>query len=53
MHTNTEISDNHLNCVCDSDSRNILSIGEDLYMKVTDVQTGTTLSAVLAEEEQR
>ncbi|TSL34539.1 Protein FAN [Bagarius yarrelli] len=34
------------------DSRNILSIGEDMYLKVTDVQTGTTLSTVFAEEEQ-
>lgn len=35
------------------DSRNILSVAEDLYLKVTDVQTGTVLSTVFAEEEQR
>ncbi|XP_076828575.1 protein FAN [Brachyhypopomus gauderio] len=35
------------------DSRNILSVGEDSCLKVTDVQTGMLLSNVLAEDEQR
>lgn len=54
MHTNAEISDDlSILCVCGSDSHNILSMGEDLYLKVTDVQTGTLLSTVFTEEEQR
>uniref|UniRef100_A0A3B4CVZ6 Neutral sphingomyelinase (N-SMase) activation associated factor n=1 Tax=Pygocentrus nattereri TaxID=42514 RepID=A0A3B4CVZ6_PYGNA len=35
------------------DSRNILSVGEDSCLKVTDVQTGMLLSTVPAEDEQR
>ncbi|XP_034022818.1 protein FAN [Thalassophryne amazonica] len=35
------------------DSRHILSISTDCFMKVTDVQTGMVISSVKAEEEQR
>uniref|UniRef100_A0A8B9KSY0 Neutral sphingomyelinase activation associated factor n=1 Tax=Astyanax mexicanus TaxID=7994 RepID=A0A8B9KSY0_ASTMX len=35
------------------DSRNILSVGEDSCLKVTDVQTGMLLSTIHAEDEQR
>ncbi|XP_013857082.1 protein FAN [Austrofundulus limnaeus] len=35
------------------DSRHVLSSGEDSWMKVVDVQTGTVLSSLKAEEEQR
>ncbi|KAM9839485.1 protein FAN [Aulostomus maculatus] len=35
------------------DSRHVLSVGADSYMKVIDVQTGMVMSSVKAEEEQR
>ncbi|XP_007566639.1 protein FAN isoform X1 [Poecilia formosa] len=35
------------------DSRHVLSVGDDCYMKVMDVQTGMMISSVKAEEEQR
>ncbi|KAM9827744.1 protein FAN [Neosynchiropus ocellatus] len=35
------------------DGRNVLSVGEDCCMKVTDVQTGMVMSSVKAAEEQR
>uniref|UniRef100_A0A1A8LKW8 Neutral sphingomyelinase (N-SMase) activation associated factor n=4 Tax=Nothobranchius TaxID=28779 RepID=A0A1A8LKW8_9TELE len=35
------------------DSRHVLSVGADSFMKVTDVQTGMVISSVKAEEEQR
>lgn len=39
-------------CVC-SDSRHILSVGEDSCLAVTDVQTGMLIATVHAELEQR
>ncbi|XP_037549918.1 protein FAN [Nematolebias whitei] len=35
------------------DSRHVLSVGEDFFMKVVDVQTGMVTSSVKAEEQQR